>query len=194
MNTHKTIRVGLAVLTLLVLATGTVLAWPEQPFAKIDISGPGINGVASITDPDLLAPMTITGFMDFTQTIPEPQNVGAGYELHRYFKHEDGTYWDFDRVRYYPDPSGGRGYVFYEEGIGYGPAHNAGQWFHATPEGDTAMQRILAPVAAPAPTASAAPARAPALTLLAALTGVLLIVWAVQRQAARPRPVESSAD
>jgi len=194
MNPHKMIRVGLAVLTLLVLATGTVLAWPEQPFAKIDISGPGINGVASITDPDLLASITITGFMDFTQTIPEPQNVGAGYELHRYFKHEDGTYWDFDRVRYYPDPSGGRGYVFYEEGIGYGPAHNAGQWFHATPEGDTAMQRILAPVAAPVPTASAAPARAAALALLGALTAVLLIVWAVQRRAARPRPAESSAD
>jgi len=30
--------------------------------------------------------------------------------------------------------------------------------------------------------------------LLGALTAVLLIVWAVQRRAARPHPAESSAD
>ena len=198
MNTRMILRTALGLLTILVLTTGTALAWPEEPFAKIDISGPDINGVASITDPALLTSMTITGFMDFSQSIPAPQDLGAGYELHRYFKHEDGTYWDFDRVRYHPNSSGGRSYVFYEEGIGYGPAHNAGLWFYATPEGDAAMQRILAQVAAPAAraTGSAAPARAaaPALALLGALTAVLLIVWAVQRRAVRPRPAESSAD
>ena len=184
-------------LALMLITTGLALAWPEEPFAKIEFSGPGISGVATVTDAELLAPLTITGFMDFSRSIPAPENPGEGYELHRYFQNRDGTYWDFDRVRYYPDASGGRGYVFYEEGLGYGPAHNAGHWFYATPEGEAAMQRLLAQMVTPPPSESPStvPARAtlPAM-FLAALGGVLLMVWLTRQTARQPLPAESSAE
>jgi hypothetical protein len=185
-------RSALGTVFLLALTTGVAWAWPEQPFARIDISGPGINGVASVTDPDLLKPMTIGGFMDFSRSLPEPQGLGEGYELHRYFLNADGSDWDFDRVMYYADPAGGPGYVKYLEGVGYGPAHNAGLWFRVTPEGEAAMQNILqsitAPVSAAAPQSAPVPnfwpiALTVALAALLALGGLML-----QR---RPKPVIS---
>ena len=144
-----------------------------------------------MTDANLLGGMTIEGFSDFSQFVEQPEQLGEGYELHRYFKNADGTYWDFDRVRYYPDPAGGRGYVYYAEGIGYSPAWNAGKWFRATPEGDLTMQRILQSfgVGAQAPTQ---PALLPALNqnwlivlLIAALTGVLMVAGGVVRLGAK---------
>lgn len=176
-------RIALGTALLLALTAGAAWAWPEEPFARIDISGPGINGVASVTDAELLKPMTIGGFMDFSRSLPEPQGLAEGYELHRYFLNADGSYWDFDRVMYYPDPAGGPGYVNYLEGIGYGPAHNAGKWFRATPEGEAAMQNILRAIMAPA--SVAAPQLAPmfnawpllialALAALLAVGGIVL--------------------
>ena len=136
-------RLLLGTLLLLALTTGIAWAWPEEPFAKIEISGPGITGIATITEAELLKSMTIGGFMNYDRYITEPQGLGEGYELHRYFLNKDGSWWDFDRVMYYSDPAGGPGYVKYLEGIGYGPAHNAGYWFRVTPEGEAAWQAIM---------------------------------------------------
>lgn len=179
----KTILIRTALVTMLMLALPihVAWAWPDEPFAKIEISGPGINGVATITDAERLGPMTIEGFMDFSRSIPEPQGLGEGYELHRYFLNKDGSWWDFDRVMYYPDPAGGPGYVQYLEGIGYGPAHNSGNWFRVTPGGEAAWQAIMKSVTASP--AVATPASIPvtsslpgliALTVVSALGGILL--------------------
>ena len=197
MNTRVIMRTGLAVLTLLILTTSAALAWPDQPPDRATLSGPGLTGEVEITGKENLGALQLGVFEDFSHGPIAAPNVGEGYRITRYFYEAS---FNFGVLHYYPDPSGGRGYVFFEDGPDLSGNHTAydGQWFYATPEGDAAMQRILAQVAAPAPspTGSAAPARAPAptLALLGALTAVLLIVWAVQRRAARPHPAESSAD
>jgi hypothetical protein len=176
-------RITLGAVFLLAITTGVAWAWPDEPFARIDIRGPGIQGVASITDAELLRPMTIDGFMSFDRNLPQPEGLGEGYELHRYFVNQDGSLWDFDRVMYYPDPAGGPGYVNYLEGIGYGPVWNAGNWFRVTPAGEAAWQAIMTSIAASASATKPAsiPATAPGpiligLTVAAvlALSGILL--------------------
>src|SRR5262245_52973134 len=112
----KQLKIFLACLTmitfgLLPLISGSDCAWPDQPFATFEITGPGLNGVATITDAELLKPITIGGFMELDHFLDKPEGLGQGYELHRYFLNRDGSWWDFDRVMYYPDPAGGPGYV-----------------------------------------------------------------------------------
>jgi hypothetical protein len=164
-------------------------AWPDQPFAQIDITGKGIPQVASVTDPDLLRPLTIEGFMDFSHSVPAPQMADPGYTLVRYFR-VDGELRRFDRVVYYPKA----GYVYYAEGYDYRPVWNAGHWFRVTPAGEAAMQTILFRVVAPDSPPAPAPLPWPALAgaafaalLAAAAAGGVL--W--QRRAARRRMVTS---
>jgi hypothetical protein len=182
-------RLMLGSLLLLTLTTGVAWAWPEESFAKIEISGPGINGVASVTDAELLQPMTIGGFMDFDHSLPEPAGLGQGYELHRYFLNKDGSWLDFDRVMVYADPAGGPSYVHYLEGIGYSPAHQAGKWFRVTPEGETAWQAIktsltpLAPIIAPSPV----PIVNPTLLVIALALVVVLALGGLLSQL-KPKP------
>lgn len=191
----KTIRIQTVLVAMLMLALPPHMAWawPEEPFAKIEISGPGLNGVATITEAELLGPMTIEGFMDFSRPLPEPAGLGEGYELHRYFLNKDGSWWDFDRVMYYPDPAGGLGYVSYLEGIGYGPAHNSGNWYRVTPEGEVAWQAVMKSIAASAPTTtpSSAPATNPAPTAIALAVGALLVLGGILLQR-RPKPITQS--
>jgi len=183
MNTRPILHSLILALALLVLTTASALAWPDAPFAKIEITGPAINGVATITG-DLLSGMTIQNFMG-GDTIEKPARLGPVTELHRYFTHEDGTLWDFDRVRYYADPDGGRGYVEYVEGIGYSPWNN-GHWFRATAAADATMVSILASLN-PAPLQpQPQPALLPAsnqnwltVLLLAALGGAFIVATSV---------------
>src|SRR5687767_4500142 len=94
--------VVLPLLALLVLPASRALAWPEEPFAKIVVSGPGLEGSIEITDPALLESLTITGFAHMEAYVEPPSGLGEGYLVHRYFQEKNGAYWDFDLVRYYP--------------------------------------------------------------------------------------------
>lgn len=160
------VRLILSTWLALALTTGVAWAWPEDSFGKIDIRGPGIEGVASVTDAGLLSPMTIEGFMNFSRAVAEPEGLGQGYELHRYFRNKDGSWMDFDRVMYYPDPAGGPGYVQYLEGIAYSPSQHAGRWYRATPAGEAAWQAILTAITVPAPAPLSVFVPAPMILLL----------------------------
>jgi hypothetical protein len=134
-------------LGLLLVTASAALAWPEGPFTEVNISGPGIDGTATITGAGL-GGMTLDNFTDYSTAIAAPTQLGAAYELHRHFIHESGQPWDFDRVIYYFDPAGGPGYVFYAQAIGYGPSHHQGRWFRATGQSVEIMRGILTPLGA----------------------------------------------
>ena len=181
---------------LLAATTSVARAWPDQPPDKAFISGPGIKGDVEITDKETLTALKLGAIEDFSQgTIAKPNVSGEGYKITRYFY---GATFNFATLHYYPDPSGGRGYVFFEDGPGLSGDHTAynGHWFYATPEGDAAMQRLLNQlgVRPRSEAAVTAPIRAPLpAVLLAALAGVLTIVWLAIRRL-RPLPAESSGD
>ncbi len=160
-------RVALLVVTLLTATCALALAWPEEPPDKLLLSGPGLAGEVEIVGPEKLIGLSPEAFMDFT-TSPDPAAKAApGYEMVRYYKSRDGQYEAFDRLRYHPNPQGDRGAVYYIKALGYGPGHNEGRWFAASPIGDAAMECLLdtlkvnLPQAQPPTAAQVAPPAAP---------------------------------
>ena len=126
---------------------------------KVTVSGEGISGVATITDPMSLSSLdagSFMGFDDHTASVAQPTISGSGYELTRYFRNSGvpGSFWTlgFDHMRYYPGASGQPGYVYYEgpvsdeasryaEGLGM---PQAGRWYRLTASEDAIVQQALA--------------------------------------------------
>jgi hypothetical protein len=108
---------------------------------KVVLSGPGWYGELVVEDPGLLGHLGTASFEDVESSPEIPPDLGAGYLLDRFGDSGEGAL-PFDRVVYFPDPAGGRGYVYYLETVnGDGPYD--GRWFHATPEGEAAIQAVF---------------------------------------------------
>ncbi|MBF8284232.1 MAG: hypothetical protein HW378_3147 [Anaerolineales bacterium] len=210
MRSSFIIRAFVVSLALLALTTGAAFAKPGHDDGKMTITGPGINGVIEVTDPEMQSGLSPYNFLaELTPYVEAPQFAeGDGYDIVYYFKQSDGTYEAVERMRYVPDANGGQGYVYYSD-----LKLNTGTWFQLTPEGEARIQSVLnqigitvamavspvntSPVES-APTVTAAPrptsvsgwlvALGVAAVSALALSGVLL------QLRARPRPAESSAD
>jgi hypothetical protein len=138
---------------LMVSTTAITLAWPEDPPDKVTISGPGLKGEVEVTDPEIRAALSLGAIEDFEHgPIPAP-NVGEGYQITRYFY--DASF-DFGRLRYHPNPTGERGYIFFEDGpeLDGDPSQYNGKWFYTTPQGDEVMRRLLADLGVLTPTSA----------------------------------------
>ncbi len=153
----------------------------------IVVSGPGIKGEMRITSPNLLRSLSFGALeQEFRAPLSfephlEPED---GYRLRRYFRQANGSYSEFDTVRYYPGVAGGRGLVLYV-GIYNSRSSSDNHWYYASPEGDAAMRRVIA--AAPF-----APARA-AFEAYEAQASRTIPVQQPQAQSAalpQPAPVE----
>lgn len=126
------------------LTTGFRLAWPDQPPDRATISGPGIAGVVEITDRNMLDALKLGAFEDFdTGSITAPSVSGEGYQITRYFY--GGTF-NFGGLIYYPPTANApRGVMQFNDGPQLEGNHTPynGRWLYATPQGDTAMQKLL---------------------------------------------------
>src|SRR5262245_7028359 len=102
-------------MALLLMTASLALAWPDQPPDRVTISGPGLAGSVTITDPAQLTVFKLGALEDFDQGVlaTPPQVTGAGYQIERYFY--GGTF-HFASLRYFPDPGGGAGYLYFQDG------------------------------------------------------------------------------
>ena len=159
----KLIRILTLLIVLLVLTSMSVLAaplaWPDQPPDKAFISGPGLKGEVEITDQKTLEALRFGGMEDFEAgVLPEaPKVSGEGYKITRYFY--DGGF-NFATLHYYPDPAGGRGYVYWEDGpdlVGDHTPYN-NQWLYAKSDGEAVLQNQLKTLGASTTGAAALPA------------------------------------
>lgn len=121
----------LSLLALLLLTPCAILA--KGIPTHVMIYGPGLPGRVDITDPSRLSLLGTAGLEQVPTTIPAPPVTGPGYEIER---------GGFDRVRYYPDPAGGRGFVYYV-GIINGSSEYDGHWYYASAGGEQALRSIL---------------------------------------------------
>ncbi len=167
---------------------------------KITLSGDGITGTVSVTDPVLLTSFSPAQFMGFEQRSPikPPVHTGLGIELTRYYNNSGvpASFWTqgFDHMRYYPGASGQPGYIYYEgpvsdEARTYADGMNFwqrdGKWFALTSAEQDEMGRLLAAAngnpqnssAAPPPFAS--PAEPPVSGLTAILSALASVPLAV---------------
>ena len=120
------------VMLVMLVMVNTVVA--KGPPREVVITGPGIEGELVVRDTARLEHLGIVGLMVIPESIGMPSHTGPGYTLVR-----DG----WDKARYYPDLSGGPGYVYYV-GLINGWSEYDGHWFAATPEGDAEMRSLLA--------------------------------------------------
>src|SRR5687768_8198391 len=115
----------------------------KGPVDRILITGGDLKGEVVVDDLQIAALLSIAALEDLGgERFTPPANLGKPYELERQYKRGSVTYSTFDRVHYYPDPEGGRGYINYI-GIENGSSGYDGDWFHATEMGDLAMQYAL---------------------------------------------------
>ena len=162
---------------------------------KITLTGDGVTGTASVTDPGVLAWFSTAQFMGFEQRAPiePPVHTGPGVELTRYYNNSGvpASFWTqgFDHMRYYPGASGQPGFIYYEgpvsdEARTFGEQMNLwqrdGKWFALTSaEQDEMGQLLAAPqsssAAPPSFTSPGAKATEPP-AILSAFAGVPLAI------------------
>ena len=174
MRTPSLIQSCAAVLALLALTTSVVFAKPGHDDGKMTITGPGINGVIEVTDPEMRSGLSPYNFLEqLNPYVEAPQFAeGDGYDIVYYFKQPDGTYEAVERMRYVPVPNGGQGYVYYSD-----LKLNTGTWFQLTPGGEARLQSVLSQmgiIVAPA----VSPARTSPIESAPPVTAGLRPAWA----------------
>ncbi len=135
----------LCVLTLLLLTSGAVQA--KGAPARVMITGPGLARPLDVRGPAVTALGWYSLDDERHPLRTVPRHLGPGYTVIRY--DIDGStkqYFAWDHVRYYPNPQGGAGYVYYIGLISTSGAASEfdGRWFQAGTHGESALRRILA--------------------------------------------------
>ncbi len=130
-------KLSLLILLALLIPSSLVLA--KGDFAYIAVSGQGIQGEMTLTDPTFVK--DFFAFADFSKDeIPAPADYDpdAAYEITRFYLVETKPT-AFDSLIYYPD----QGYVYYN-GITNGESEYDGKWYAANPEIERPFREALA--------------------------------------------------
>ena len=139
---------GKVFLALVVALAGLLLApmvLAKGPPQKVTISGAGLAPQIELTGDQVT--LEALGFMaleDYTTESPEaPEGIsGDGYLITRYFETSPGRYMAFDQARYYPDPAGGRGAIYYV-GIFNGSSEYDHHWFRPNADNEAVLSRVI---------------------------------------------------
>jgi hypothetical protein len=139
---HKILFSSIGAILLLVATTALVWAWPNQPPERVLISGPGIGGQVEVKDEQARAIFRLGNLEDFDSVALAPAPGSTGYKIVRFFY---GGEFDFARLTYYPNPSGGRGYLYFEDGPDLRGDHTAYHqtWLYTTSDGEKQLRGLL---------------------------------------------------
>ncbi len=141
----RTLFAVVGALLLVVATTAMARAWPNQPPDKVVISGPDIAGPVEVKDEQALALFRLGNLEDFAAFDPRSTatpRVGAGYTIVRFFY---GGEFDFARLTYYPNSSGGRGTLYFEDGPmlrGNSTPYDR-SWLFAQPAAELKLRALL---------------------------------------------------
>jgi hypothetical protein len=113
---------------------------------RATISGPGIAGERTITEPSILATLQ---FRELDNTVVRERQMtaepasGTPYLLTRYLTKDDGNLFVVDRLRYYPGQNGAPGRFFYQA-VGYTGSPYDEHWLVATTQEDATFTGLIA--------------------------------------------------
>lgn len=164
----------------------------KGPADKVTVGGPGLTQTIEVSDIDTLQALSIGQLEDYGSPIATLPQIPEGYDVDRY---AEGPNLSLDnRVRYYPDPQGGRGYVFtigFVDNPGLAPEYT-NKWWRASAVGTQAMQQLFVahgvqPTNAPSSSHgnSIASIQQIAVWLIPTIAVVLLVGWAMQQHRRR---------
>ena len=115
----------------------SALVFAKGQFDYINITGPGITGDLTVTNPALTQDFFV--FADFSKgVIDTPADPGQGYQVVRIYV-VDNKEQPFDQLHYYPYT----GYVFYD-GVVDGSSEYDGKWYVANPAAEEPFRAALA--------------------------------------------------
>jgi hypothetical protein len=140
--TNRILFSVIGAILLLSATSALVLAWPNQPPDKVLISGPGIEGQVEVRDESARAIFRLGELEDLEGKSPTPPRLSGGYKIVRFFY---GGEFNFAQLTYYPNPSGGRGYLYFEDGPDLRGDHTAYHqtWLYTTSDGEKQLRGLL---------------------------------------------------
>jgi hypothetical protein len=140
--TNRILFSVIGAILLLSATSALVLAWPNQPPDKVLISGPGIEGQVEVRDESARAIFRLGELEDLEGKSPTPPRLSGGYKIVRFFY---GGEFNFAQLTYYPNPSGGRGYLYWEDGPMLQGDHTEYNqaWLYTKPDGEEKLRALL---------------------------------------------------
>jgi len=163
---NKTKRHILSLMMLIALLAIPTLVVFAKELGLLTISGPGIKGELTLSDPKDMMKLEQSGFFDQTSYMKAPENLGQGYNVTAHLN-LDGKMVPFVQMVYYPAEEGKPGYVHYTGRLNGESLKTVDQWGTLRLEADTAFRSLMtannvtlqsALITSPAAAAPAAPA------------------------------------
>ena|SRR5258705_2931835 len=179
---NKTKRHILPLIMLIgLLAIPTLVVFAKE-LGLLTISGPGIKGELTLSDPKDMMKLEQSGFFDQAVLAKAPAGLGEGYYITAHLN-LDGKIVPFVEMVYYPTEAGQPGYVHYTGRLNGETLQKVDEWNILTRDADTTFRGLMtannitlqsALIKAPAAVAPVAPA----------------VVEPVVAPAVSPRPVQ----
>lgn len=154
-------------LTMLIglLAIPTLVVFAKE-LGLLTISGPGIKGELTLSDPKDMMKLEQSGFFDQAVLAKAPTGLGEGYSITAHLN-LDGKIVPFVEMIYYPTEAGQPGYVHYTGRLNGETLQKVDEWNILARDADTAFRGLMtanniiiqsALIKAPAAVAPVAPA------------------------------------
>jgi len=163
---NKTKRHILPLIMLIgLLAIPTLVVFAKE-LGLLTISGPGIKGELTLSDPKDMMKLEQSGFFDQAVLAKAPAGLGEGYYITAHLN-LDGKIVPFVEMVYYPTEAGQPGYVHYTGRLNGETLQKVDEWNILTRDADTAFRGLMtannivlqsALIKAPAAVAPVAPA------------------------------------
>lgn len=163
---NKTKRHILSLIVLIALLAIPTLVVFAKELGLLTISGPGIKGELTLSDPKDMMNLEQSGFFDQAVLAKAPAELGEGYAITAHLN-LDGKVVPFVEMVYYPTDAGQPGYVHYTGRLNGETLQKVDEWNILSGDADTAFRSLMtannitlqsALIKAPAAVAPAAPA------------------------------------
>src|SRR5215208_3487050 len=140
MNRTKRHILSLIILmTLLAIPTLVVFA---KELGLLIISGPGIKGELTLSDPDEMMKLEQSGFFDQSALAKAPADLGEGYTITAHLN-LDGKVVPFVEMVYYPTDEGQPGYVHYTGRLDGETLRKVDEWNILSRASDQAFRGLM---------------------------------------------------
>ncbi|MAS37890.1 MAG: hypothetical protein CL610_28095 [Anaerolineaceae bacterium] len=134
----------------MVLLLTALPVWAKGQSDRIVLTGPTIDGEVIVSNPQMVALLSMGRLEDFNQRVDQPALTEDApyYELERQYEIPAGRFQTFDRVRYYPVEGTQPSYIHYL-GIVNGSSEYDNRWFMARPQARVAFETLFDSAAQP---------------------------------------------
>jgi hypothetical protein len=139
---NKTKRHILSLIMLIALLAIPTLVVFAKELGLLTISGPGIKGELTLSDPKDMMNLEQSGFFDQAVLAKPPSGLGEGYEITAHLN-LDGKIVPMVKMVYYPTDAGQPGYVHYTGRLNGETLQKVDEWNILTRAADTAFRSLM---------------------------------------------------